>query len=494
MREETGSQRESGGAGPRVRVVTPRPAAEDVSPELPPASGGDFATVFARAMTLHKCQGEERRPGDCEVAVLQSAYQRVVEHLSADTSREHGGLLLGYELRAQGRPPTVVVTHSLPAKHTRGTPTSLTFTTETWEDFERQTDQLGDLGLQRVGWYHSHPNLSVFLSGHDLDVCTNFPRPTHVALVVDPVKDNGGFFVRGAGREGFRPHSPQGFIELHDRSEISVVTWRNMTPLALSVPAEGLGETLSPAERGVAPEDDPGRKTIHIHPARKTGYTVPYWAMYASTAAGVCLMGGLALASVIASQARRQVALLEQVMAVRTEEAGREGGRRDDPPQAVSPGPATTQAPEPEPEPPLATPPTEVAGAGAEPRGQDTARGGTDARRDGPRADAEVRKPGAAGASAVRQPGQPKQQDNSALSAPPNTQGDAAVKTGDGEAKQDTTDADKKNKDNKAAKDGKDADENKPPQATKPKGDETGKPRNPPDPLFKGSLGEQKPD
>lgn len=428
MREESDARKESGG-GRRVRVVTARPAAEEENAEsyADDAAAGDFASAFARAMTLHKCQGEQRRPGDCEVAVLQSVYLRVVEHLSADTSREHGGLLLGYELRAQGRPPTVVVTHSLPAMYTKGTPTSLTFENETWEDIERKTDELGDQRLQRVGWYHSHPNISIFLSGHDIDVCSNFTRPTHIALVVDPVKDNGGFFVRGVGSEGFRQYSPQGFIELHDRRERSVVTWQNMTSSALSVPAGGLEGVLSPVERGGAPpEENLGLRPIHVKRPRKPGYIVPKWAVYASAAAGVCLLGGLALASVMASQALKQVAILERARAEKIETTRNADTSAED--ASATPTPTATTAPTPEAEPAFApTPPAEVAGAGG---GAHVDDGGAGARRGSHQRDDGAtggRSGGGAGTPAGgQQPAAPRHDNNAAAPAPAESKTGAA--------------------------------------------------------------------
>jgi hypothetical protein len=113
----------------------------------------------------------------------------------------------------------------------------LTFTEETWRKLDEVTDKYSELGrpLQRVGWYHSHPNISIFLSHYDLDVCTIFDRRRYpIALVVDPVKKRGGFFVRG--RTGYTPDCVQGFYELHDNQPESVVQWSNMTRSASSLP------------------------------------------------------------------------------------------------------------------------------------------------------------------------------------------------------------------------------------------------------------------
>ena len=81
--------------------------------------------------------------------------------------------------------------------------------------------------MTRVGWYHSHPDLNIFLSHWDLDVCKEFDRRQNpIALVVDPVKRRGGFFVRG--KNGYQPQQAQGFLERHDLQESSIVDWINL--------------------------------------------------------------------------------------------------------------------------------------------------------------------------------------------------------------------------------------------------------------------------
>src|SRR5947209_11594111 len=199
-----------------------------------------------RHFRLHRCSNQSVRPQDCDIMMTQSAYRRIVDHLAEDTTREHGGLLLGLVVKsANNAPPSVVVLCALPAKHTEGTPTSLTFKEETWIEFQQDTDEierLTGMKLQRLGWYHSHPGLGIFLSPWDIDVCTNFDSPHHIALVVDPIRKFGGFFVRGRG--GYRTHEPQGFWELPNKSAASVVEWKNTREVLseMMIPARGLLE------------------------------------------------------------------------------------------------------------------------------------------------------------------------------------------------------------------------------------------------------------
>jgi proteasome lid subunit RPN8/RPN11 len=55
---------------------------------------------------------------------------------------------------------------------------------------------------QIVGWYHSHPNFGVFLSGVDLETQQDcFNQPWHIAVVYDPIRNNIGFFCGSKGEK-----------------------------------------------------------------------------------------------------------------------------------------------------------------------------------------------------------------------------------------------------------------------------------------------------
>ena len=52
-----------------------------------------------------------------------------------------------------------------------------------------------------VGWYHTHPGLDVFFSKKDCHIHDNFfKEPWHVALVIDPKSEQGGFFIWNQGQ------------------------------------------------------------------------------------------------------------------------------------------------------------------------------------------------------------------------------------------------------------------------------------------------------
>lgn len=116
-------------------------------------------------------------------------------HALDNINVELGGVLLGVQqVDSEGR-PFVVVQDSLRAEHYEATRGSFKFTHETWEAITRQRDQFPE-PFVIVGWYHTHPGWGVFLSDMDMFICNHFfNRPLDVALVIDPVRDDRGWFT-----------------------------------------------------------------------------------------------------------------------------------------------------------------------------------------------------------------------------------------------------------------------------------------------------------
>lgn len=138
---------------------------------------------------------EVPRPGDLPIFLDLEPADAIERHALRDTSVELGGILLGREcLCEQTGEPFVWVTRSLEAKHYENTQASFTYTHDSWEEITRERDRsYPDLDI--VGWYHTHPNFGIFLSGHDLFIHRNyFARPLLVAYVVDPIRGDRGFF------------------------------------------------------------------------------------------------------------------------------------------------------------------------------------------------------------------------------------------------------------------------------------------------------------
>jgi proteasome lid subunit RPN8/RPN11 len=131
---------------------------------------------------------------DLPVYVDLDAMRDMQWHALSDTKVELGGVLLGGQYVDDDDAPFVVISDNLRAHHYEATKGSFKFTHDTWEQITREREQFPD-ELQMVGWYHTHPDWGVFLSGMDMFICDHFfNRPLDVALVIDPCRQDRGFF------------------------------------------------------------------------------------------------------------------------------------------------------------------------------------------------------------------------------------------------------------------------------------------------------------
>jgi len=135
---------------------------------------------------------------------------------SGDLSRETGGVLLG-EAYHSGDDVIVEVMDFIHAEKAEGSRMELTFTHDAWERVNAEKERKAP-NLSIVGWYHTHPDIGVFLSSQDMFIQRNFfPEPWQVALVLDPVRhDRGVFYWRNAQIE-----QADGFYVCSSRRESS---------------------------------------------------------------------------------------------------------------------------------------------------------------------------------------------------------------------------------------------------------------------------------
>jgi proteasome lid subunit RPN8/RPN11/TolA-binding protein len=128
------------------------------------------------------------------------------EHAASETHVELGGVLLGGQHQDDTGAAFVVITDSLRARHYENSQGSFKFTHDTWEQISREREQFAP-DLRMVGWYHTHPGWGVFLSGMDTFICDHFfNRPLDVALVIDPCRQERGFFQWSRGTpQNLRP-------------------------------------------------------------------------------------------------------------------------------------------------------------------------------------------------------------------------------------------------------------------------------------------------
>jgi proteasome lid subunit RPN8/RPN11 len=131
----------------------------------------------------------------------------ITQHARQNDEREVGGILLGDVRRDEKGWLYLVVTHALQAEFANEARGHLTFTQNTWLKIHRTREtQYPDKTI--VGWYHTHPGWTIFLSKWDLFIHQNFfKQPWQIALVIDPSVDRAGFFVWNGGEIG-NPDAP----------------------------------------------------------------------------------------------------------------------------------------------------------------------------------------------------------------------------------------------------------------------------------------------
>jgi proteasome lid subunit RPN8/RPN11 len=148
---------------------------------------------------------------DLPIYVDMDSLADMEDHALSDTGVELGGVMLGGQFEDENGRPFVFITDSLRAKHYESTKGSFKFTHDTWSEITRERDEFPD-DLQIVGWYHTHPDWGVFLSGMDMFICDNFFNKTlDVALVIDPCRQDRGLF-QWTGDEAERVRRTSGFF------------------------------------------------------------------------------------------------------------------------------------------------------------------------------------------------------------------------------------------------------------------------------------------
>lgn len=141
----------------------------------------------------YRRHGPPHQDGELEIIIHPRALEEIQEHSNSQTASELGGVLLGRAYQ-YGTRRFVEVEGAMPAPSEDRGPFHFTFNADVWAHVNREREAMFP-GLQIVGWFHTHPGLGVFFSGDDVVVhSAAFVMPWHVALVVDPLRNEAGFF------------------------------------------------------------------------------------------------------------------------------------------------------------------------------------------------------------------------------------------------------------------------------------------------------------
>ena len=135
----------------------------------------------------------ERVEEDKNIYISQHVYREIRKFTKNKTQNESGGVLVGTVIREFGK-TNILISGFIEAKHCEATPTTLTFTHDTWEFIHKEADKRFP-GKKIMGWIHTHPNFGIFLSEYDKFIHTNFfSEENQIAYVVDPIQKIEGFY------------------------------------------------------------------------------------------------------------------------------------------------------------------------------------------------------------------------------------------------------------------------------------------------------------
>lgn len=135
------------------------------------------------------------------IFLRRSAFEKIQAHLKSNVAVELGGLLIGQSFREEARESfLMLIEDALPAAGGEETATSFAYTSESWNALLPQLTRM-NAAWTLLGSYHSHPGMGVFLSSTDLETQgAVFSQPWQIALVIDPVNEEVGFFTGALGK------------------------------------------------------------------------------------------------------------------------------------------------------------------------------------------------------------------------------------------------------------------------------------------------------
>lgn len=132
-------------------------------------------------------------PIEMLVVAHLSAYSDIHRQSVSSLPNETGGFLVGRVACDQRGCWHVEIEQAVPVEPVSQDPVHFTFT---WKDVDRVRSYREERGKALLGWYHTHPDLGIFLSETDLERTHRvlFSEPFQIALVYDPVRGRAGYF------------------------------------------------------------------------------------------------------------------------------------------------------------------------------------------------------------------------------------------------------------------------------------------------------------
>ena len=157
----------------------------DVPERVPPTGLRPHDWLSEESTVLYDEMSKSGEPFDIYVSTLAESRMRHQAVKAAPDRLEVMGLLLGEVSRWRGKAYAVVM--NVGTTDLESTPAKVRFDPDALPGLFKELDGAG-FDYIIVGWYHSHPGHTCFLSRTDLRTQrTLFDQPYHCALVIDPV-------------------------------------------------------------------------------------------------------------------------------------------------------------------------------------------------------------------------------------------------------------------------------------------------------------------
>lgn len=161
-----------------------------------------------------------------KIYIERNALAGIEEHLSSDKNNELGGVLTGFNCKLHSGESFIIIKNYIKAGFTNSSVSRLTFTHQTWEQINNELESKFPDEII-LGWYHSHPGHSVFLSDYDIFIQKNFFNLEFmVAYVFDPTITQRGFFFWNNDKiekaKGFYVINNEQLVINNERSEENI--------------------------------------------------------------------------------------------------------------------------------------------------------------------------------------------------------------------------------------------------------------------------------
>jgi len=131
-----------------------------------------------------------------KIFIEKEIMEQILTYSQKDITRELGGVLVG-DYCQENKVKFIKISDFIEARNTQANNSHIKFNHDTWNaiEQERKLRKISEK-KQMVGWFHTHPGWGIFLSEDDLFIHQHFFNlPWQVAMVVDPLQKEQGFFL-----------------------------------------------------------------------------------------------------------------------------------------------------------------------------------------------------------------------------------------------------------------------------------------------------------